>query len=247
MTDRLRPRQLVVVTGTGTECGKTWVASALIGQLRRKGLRVAARKPVQSFEPGEVTDAEVLGQASGEAPGEVCPGHRWYPRPLAPPMAAEALGRPPFTIADLVAELVWPGAPGVVDVGVVEGAGGVRSPLAGDGDIVDLAAAIEPDLVVLVAGPALGTLNLVRLSADALWPWSMVVYLNRFDGGDELHRRNREWIEGRMDLAVDSTIDELGRRLEGRHEGLPRLPLGGRLHQSADPATAFFQGDVEGW
>lgn len=243
MTDRLRPRQLVVVTGTGTECGKTWVASALIGHLRRQGLRVTARKPAQSFEPGEVTDAEVLAGASGEAPGEVCPGHRWYPRALAPPMAAEALGRPPFTIADLVAELVWPGA---AEVGVVEGAGGVRSPLAGDGDIVDLAAAIEPDLVVLVAAPDLGTLNLVRLSADALAPWPIVVYLNRFDGGDELNRRNREWIERRMGLAVDSTIGELGRRLEGRDEGPPRLPLGGRLHQSADPAAALLQGDVEG-
>jgi dethiobiotin synthetase len=105
--------------------------------------------------------------------------------------------------------------PAGADVGVVEGAGGVRSPLAGDGDIVDLAAAVEPDLVVLVAGPGLGTLNLVRLSADALAPWPLVVYLNRFDGADDLHRRNRDWIERRMGLAVDTSIGQLGRRLGG--------------------------------
>jgi len=192
----------VVVLGTGTEVGKTWVTAAVIAELRRLGRSVAVRKLVQSSEPGEATDAEVLAAATGEPPEQVCPVHRWYQRPMAPPMAAAALGRPGFTMADLLGELVWPPR---TDVGLVEGAGGVRSPLADDGDAVTLVAALDPDLVVLVASPALGTLNLVKLSVDALDRFPVVVYLNRFDGADDLHRRNRSWLERRMGLATTTT------------------------------------------
>lgn len=153
----LRPRRLVVVVGTGTDVGKTWVAARLLSELRGAGATVAARKPAQSFDPGEDPsdlDAAVLGAASGEAPEVVCPAHRWYEVPMAPPMAAEALGRPPFRSADLVDELQWPTDP--VDVGLVETAGGVRSPLAADGDCASFCAALAPDLVVLVADAGLG-------------------------------------------------------------------------------------------
>jgi dethiobiotin synthetase len=123
----------------------------------------------------------------------VCPQHRWYPVAMAPPMAAEALGRRPFTIADLVDELAWPA---VVGVGLVEAAGGVRSPLAADGDGVALAAALRPDRVVLVADAGLGTINGVRLSVAVLAPWPVTVVLNRFDPNDDLHVRNLEWLAG---------------------------------------------------
>jgi dethiobiotin synthetase len=200
----------VVVLGTGTEVGKTWVTVAVIRELGRRGRRAAARKPVQSFAPGAVTDAHVLAAATGEAAGQVCPPHRWYERPMAPPMAADALGRPGFTVADLVGELEWP--PGV-DVGLIEGAGGVRSPLADDGDAVTLVAALGPEHVVVVASPALGALNLVRLSVDALAGSSpepvAVVHLNRFDPSDELQRRNRAWMENRMGLTTTTTAAEL--------------------------------------
>ena len=158
-----------MVVGTGTDVGKTWVAARLLGELRGAGATVAARKPAQSFDPGEDPsdlDAAVLGAASGEAPEVVCPTHRWYEVPMAPPMAAEALGRPPFRNADLVDELEWPTDP--VDVGLVETAGGVRSPLAADGDCASFCAALAPDLVVLVADAGLGTMNAVRLTVDSL-------------------------------------------------------------------------------
>ncbi|TDN77185.1 AAA domain-containing protein [Pseudonocardia autotrophica] len=56
-----RPSRLILVTGTGTEVGKTWVTAALSRRLRAFGIEVAARKPAQSFTPGETaTDAAVL-------------------------------------------------------------------------------------------------------------------------------------------------------------------------------------------
>jgi len=204
-----RPERLVLVVGTGTEVGKTWVTCRLARALRRRGLIVAARKPAQSYEAGDDlsdTDAALLAHATGEHPAVVCPQHRWYPVAMAPPMAAEALGRMPFTVADLVHELAWPPA---VGVGLVEAAGGVRSPVAADGDGVALAEALHPERVLLVADAGLGTINGVRLAAAALVSWPVTVVLNRFDVDDELHVRNRDWLSGRDGYAVVTDPDAL--------------------------------------
>ena len=105
-------------------------------------------------------------------------------------MAARELGEPPFTVADLAAEIVWPEA---LAVGLVEGVGGPRSPIAADGDNVDLARALQPHLVVVVGDAGLGTINAVRLSVGAFDDFPVVVALNRF-GDDPLHERNREFL-----------------------------------------------------
>ena len=184
----LRPRLLVLVTGTATEIGKTWFGAATAAELRGRGVRVAARKPVQSGEPGPPSDAELLAAATGEDPARVCPPHRTYAVAWAPPMAADALGLPPFTVGELAAEITWDAG---TEIGLVEGVGGPRSPIAADGDTVDLARILEPDLVVLVADAGLGTVNAVRLSAAALADRPLLVALNRF-GTDPLHERNLE-------------------------------------------------------
>ena len=207
---------LVVVLGTGTEVGKTWVTAALARRVRDAGVVVSARKPAQSFavdEPPGRRDAAVLGEAVGEAPEAVCPPHRWYPEALAPPMAAEALGRPVPTVAELVAELVWPadvaGTPGTL--GLVETAGGVRSPLGapdagGSGDALELVGRLAPDHLLLVAPAELGSINAVRLAsaaAGALAPAvPLTVVLTRYDEGSDLHRRTHRWLAQRDGLDV---------------------------------------------
>ena len=200
------PRRVVGVAGTGTDVGKTWVTAALARALRAQGLSVAARKPAQSYGPGDELDSVVLGAATGEVSDAVCPPRRWYEVPMAPPMAAAALGRPSFTVADLVAELSWPGGP--VDVGFVETAGGVRSPIADDGDCASFLRAVAPDVVLLVADAGLGTLNSVRSSIDAL-VGPVVVVLNRYDVGDDLHVANAAWLRDRDGHEVVTSVDEL--------------------------------------
>ncbi len=227
-----RPRRLVVVFGTATDIGKTWVSCRLLEAARTSGLRVAARKPAQSYPPSDVlgrdlaplttrirprtvgaTDAELLAGASGEAAVEVCPEHRWYPLAQAPPMAATALGRPPIRLADLVAEMRWPAG---VDLGVVETAGGPLSPIAQDGDGVDLARALQPDVAVLVADAGLGTINAVRLCVAAIAPVPVVVLLNRFDPTDPLHAANLRWLTDVDHLhVVTSPADLLGAAATG--------------------------------
>lgn len=187
-----RPERLVVVLGTGTEVGKTWVAASVLSRLAKTGLTVAARKPVQSFAPCDAeTDADLLGRATGEPPEVVCPAHRWYAMAMAPPIAAAFLGSEPPSLDELLSELSWP-AQGV-EVGLVETVGGPRSPLADDADSAEFAAALDADLHVLVAHAGLGAINAVRLCAPVL-PTPLVVFLNRFDGGD-LHDRNRRWLQ----------------------------------------------------
>lgn len=196
----MRPERVVLVAGTHTEVGKTWATAAVAAGLRRSGVSVAARKPVQSYEPGAgPTDAEVLGAATGEDPATVCPADRSLPVPMAPPMAVDALGLEPFTVAELAEAIRWPDG---VQVGFVESVGGVRSPIASDGDTVELAGVVEPDLVVLVADASLGAVNAVLTSAPWVSAWPTAVLLNRFDAGDDLHRRNLAWLVDRHGLDV---------------------------------------------
>jgi len=63
-----RPAGLIVVTGTGTGVGKTFFTAVTLGLLRARGVTVAARKPVESFnDDGHPTDSEVLAAALKQA------------------------------------------------------------------------------------------------------------------------------------------------------------------------------------
>ena len=210
-----RPATLVAVAGVATEIGKTWATARVLECLGERGFSVSARKPVQSYAPEDLgaTDAEVLAAASGEVPRAVCPAHRWYPVPLAPPLAASAAGRVPPQLAELLAEVRWPSP--AVDFGLVETVGGVRSPLADDGDCADLVRALDPDGVLLVAGADLGAINAVRLAADALAGAPLVVFLNRYLPGDDVHRGNLAWLTERDGLVVETRIEDLVDRIAG--------------------------------
>lgn len=207
---------LVVCVGTATDIGKSWVGAQVLSAARAAGISVAARKPAQSFDPGETgpTDAMVLARATGQPVDEVCPPHRSYPVAMAPPMAAEALSLPVPALRDLVEETAWASPP--AELRWVESVGGVRSPVAADADSVDLCDALKPDLVVLVADAGLGTINSVRLSAAALSGHEVAVYLNRFDWADSLHAANLRWLTDRDGYRVLATMPELISLVRGR-------------------------------
>lgn len=202
-----RPKRLVGLLGTHTEVGKTWVGARLLAHAKAQGLRVAARKPVQSFDAQQgPTDAEQLAAATGEKPADICSAERCYPLPLAPPMAADLLQRPRIALDDLIAEIVWPEG---LDIGLVETVGGPRSPLSHDADSVDLIKRLKPDLVLLVADAGLGTLNAVRLSLASIEPLTATVLLNRFDETNELHRLNCTWLVEKYRARVVTNVEEL--------------------------------------
>jgi dethiobiotin synthetase len=147
------------VTGTDTAVGKTVACAAMARAEQAAGRRVAYFKPVQTgVGPGEPGDAAfVAGQGVPAAEGVR------LDEPLAPAVAAERAG----TVIDVDALVVRVAAEAAgVDVLVVEGAGGLLAPLAGELTMADLAARLAADLVI-VTRPGLGTLNHTALTLEA--------------------------------------------------------------------------------
>ncbi len=157
------------ITGTDTGVGKTAVTSAAVRWLRMAGISVGAYKPAASgCEPspqgGHVWgDVESLFDALGERfPRErICP--QTFVAPLAPPVAAEAEGR------QVDGRLLRSGADwwrDRVDVLLVEGAGGLLSPLSDTDNVADVAADLGFP-VLIVARVGLGTINHTLLTIEA--------------------------------------------------------------------------------
>jgi dethiobiotin synthetase len=148
------------VTGTGTGVGKTFVAASIARTLAAAGRRVGVYKPAASgcrWVEGKLLsdDALALWEAAGR-PGEleqVCPQR--FAAPLAPHLAARAEGR------EIDAALLRRGLDpwlACSEIVVVEGAGGLLSPLTDDEYVADLAADFGWPLVV-VAANVLGTIH----------------------------------------------------------------------------------------
>ena len=148
------------ITGTDTGVGKTLVAAALVWLLRRKGLRIAAMKPV---ETGKGDDAVRLWHVAGanDAQEDVCPIR--FDEPLAPMVAAARAGRP-IDIATLDAAFVRLSTGR--DAIVVEGAGGLLVPLTETLAFDGLFRRWGLDLI-LVAGNRLGVINHTLLTLQA--------------------------------------------------------------------------------
>lgn len=202
--------RVVFFTGTGTEIGKTWAAAGLARVLRERDLKVRACKPVQSHDPAEPgpTDAEALAAATGQSPDEVCPPERTYPVPLAPPMAAAKLGWPCPGLDEL-ARICQLGAWSGGGLCIVEGAGGLYSPLTADGDNLDLIERLDPDRVVVAAPAGLGAIHDVVACAAGLAARRPVVFLNRFDPAVEVHRLNLDWLTAVRGLTAATSLRDL--------------------------------------
>jgi dethiobiotin synthetase len=211
-----------LVLGTGTDVGKTWTTCRLIEELRSRGKTVAVRKLIQSYDPDDPrpTDAELLGAATGEHKYAVCPEHMWFPLPLAPPIAALELGREPPMRSEVIDHYPWTAD---TDFGFVEGAGGVLSPIAVDGDNISLVEHLAPDHLLIVADAGLGAINAVNSAVAALDARqvlddlsSITVFLNLYDDSLALHRRNREWlhlrpyrVNQRYDIRIVTAIGDI--------------------------------------
>jgi dethiobiotin synthetase len=144
--------QLVVVTGTGTEIGKTHVAEALLLALGR-GLRVAGVKPVESGVGEGLTDAERLRRASSF---HVKHSGVALKAPISPHLAARQEGVT-LDVAALVAGIL--SACDQADVVLAELPGGLFTPLTDDHLNADFALALEPDFLLLLAPDRLGVLH----------------------------------------------------------------------------------------
>jgi dethiobiotin synthetase len=151
---------LIVVTGTGTDVGKTVATAALAGCLASTGQTVAVVKPAQTgvgeLAPGDL--AEVTRLTGVGTTYE----YARYPDPLSPHHAAALSHRPLLQQAD-VADRIYKLADEYDHV-IVEGAGGLLVPIGDGWTIFDLALDFDEPEIVLVVNAGLGTLNHTALS-----------------------------------------------------------------------------------
>jgi len=151
----------VFITGSDTEIGKTFVACAIVRSLVEASIRVGVYKPVASgLTDLESSDAYQLWLAAGK-PGDsnerVCP--QSFAQPLAPMMAAQSENKT-IDIQKIISGYdYWVDSSEFV---LVEGAGGLLSPIAERLNNADLAARLELPIVVVVPN-RLGCVNQAML------------------------------------------------------------------------------------
>lgn len=149
------------ITGTDTGVGKTFVTTSLARQLRARGQRVFAFKPIETGCTPVAMDQEALVEAAGGWQTGDLRGCYRFEIPAAPLVAATE----PIELSRILATLGKGAA--MADFTLVEGAGGWRVPISADLDMAGLA--IHCALpVIIVARGGLGTINHSLLTADAV-------------------------------------------------------------------------------
>jgi dethiobiotin synthetase len=223
------------ITGTSTEVGKTHVAAMIARALVAEGRRVGVYKPVASgcrVEGDEsiADDAIALWEAAGR-PGElnrVCPQR--FKAPLAPSRAAKMEGKlvdGPLLRSGLN---YWRERSDIV---LVEGAGGLMSPLSDEDYNIDLARDLGLPLVI-VAANELGVINATlqtvitaRAKAPGLPIAGVVLNQTQQRTGDESLSSNAEELAARCGVPLSATVD-CGQREFANHIDWFSLGLKGR-------------------
>ena len=193
------------ITGTDTEVGKTYVATHIAKDLVAAGHRVGVYKPVASecVSDGRQLvseDAVALWEAAGHplTLEAVCPQR--FQAPLAPHLAARNEGR------ELDTELMRSGISACADecdIVIVEGAGGLMSPISDDEYFADVAYDLGYPTIV-VAPNSIGVFN-QSLSAlitaacfrDGIPIAGVILNDARMFDGDVSMETNREQISSR--------------------------------------------------
>lgn len=199
----------VFITGTDTGVGKTLVAVALLRALAGAGFRAVGMKPVAAgFARATNLNEDVLalrGAANVDAPlRDVNPYA--FADAIAPHVAAAAAGMSIEMprIAEACARLR-----ATADVLVVEGAGGALVPIDRKHDMLDIAAACELP-VLLVVGMRLGCLNHALLAALAVQRRGLVLagwIANELPPGMPFVQQNVEALIERLGCAPLVVID----------------------------------------
>jgi len=222
----------IFITATGTDVGKTFVATSLIRYFRQMGRIVDAIKPVVSgFDPAqaEASDTGLLLHALGlpitaEEIDRISPWR--FRAPLSPNMAAEREGR--AIDVDALITFCHSAVEQREDILLIEGVGGVMVPLDGERTILDVMMALQLPLIV-VAGSYLGTISHTLTALDALYRRSMqvlAIVVSESTGST---------------VPLDETVAAIARFAEPVI-GLPRRPAppGTAPHRTSDALDRIF-------
>ena len=196
--------RIIIVSGSGTESGKTITTAALSACALAKGLRVAVVKPVQTGVSAlDFGDVGVVRELTG-----LHDVHELvrFAEPLAPGTAARRLGVPGPPVSELRDRILVLADREVI---IVEGAGGALVHLNAQGaTLLDLTRELRAKLsgadsveVVLTAASGLGTLHSTAATCLAV----------RSHGLEVDHLVISDWPPGEPDIAQLSNLEDLPR------------------------------------
>lgn len=159
----------ILITGTGTGIGKTFITCGLAAALSQRGIRVGVMKPIETgckeqngiLAPADAIQLKFFSKC--KSPIEIISPCR-YRAPRAPWVAALEEGQ---EVDISLLEKTYQGISSNHDLTLVEGAGGIMVPIHKDFNFADLAQKWGLS-VVLVTTAKLGTLNQTLLSLEYL-------------------------------------------------------------------------------
>ncbi len=172
--------KIFCIVGTDTEMGKTYASCQLLRYLSRQGLNVTALKPIASGlsdSPQGLINDDVfkLAEASSETLTFEQRNAFAFKEPIAPHIAANREG------IDLTVQRVHCATQATIkscraDVVLIEGVGGIMTPLNETETYVDLLAVWQYP-IVLIVGMKLGCLNHAMLTVNALAKLNLVGWI----------------------------------------------------------------------
>ena len=236
-----KPPLGLFITGTDTEVGKTCVATTIVKSLVAAGHRVGVYKPVASdcVSDGRQLvseDAVELWEAAGRplSLDAVCPQR--YQAPLAPHLSARNEGR------ELDTELLRTGASVWVDecdILIIEGAGGLMSPISDDEYFADIAydmgypvVVVTPNMIGAI-NQALSALITAACFRDGLDIAGVVLNdARRFDG-DVSMDSNRHQIASRAIAPVLTRLRYEGENFDDEIDWMSIAKEGGAKSKSS--------------
>ncbi|MGH7510422.1 MAG: dethiobiotin synthase [Gemmatimonadales bacterium] len=155
----------ILITGTGSGVGKTWVGRALAQVLRDAGKRVVAIKPLETGCSGQPTDRED-GALLAQATGQRQPVHAILrlPEPVTPILAGGASGTP-IDFDGLVLKIERYAED--CEYLLFEGIGGLLTPATWEWNMTDVARTLGACALVVGVDRS-GTINHTLLALSAL-------------------------------------------------------------------------------
>lgn len=207
------------ITGTDTSVGKTFITAGIASALTRKGLSVGVMKPVETGCPLKSEelvpeDALLLKEAAGASDAlDIINPYR-FRLPLAPSVAArlEGVAIEFERLAGCFDEIQK-----AHDIVLVEGAGGLMTPLTDEKTNANLAFVLGLPLIV-VAGSKLGVVNHTLLTVETAKALLLNVRGVILNHPEEAHKSadisrdyNCEEIERFVDMPVLGVVPYMGK------------------------------------
>ncbi len=197
-------KQAFFITGTDTGVGKTYIACKLIQQYVAQGYKVVGMKPVAAgceLVNDEWVNDDVLkleAASNVKAPRKLTNPYS-FKEAIAPHIAAEEAG---VEIKIAVIQKAFSALSELVDIVIVEGAGGFLVPLNDAESMADLVTALDIP-VILVVGMKLGCINHTLLTLEAIKTRQLSLYgwvANQNEPNMQFYNKNMKTIVNKLQI-----------------------------------------------